>query len=169
MVNCREPSRRETTLVPNLRQVRQCSRYYKCQRDSMEYGITFRMGNSRRQNASGEYVTRHVESSRRRRTTSGKCIRKTTRCIPNESKNRKVHGQERRSPAHSTIDPNKNCCFVKRNASTRMVASSSATPVQELRSPTHTGRRYHNAQGERQVQEATQAGAVMQVGGVPMQ
>jgi hypothetical protein len=65
VVNCREPSRRETPLVPNLRQVRQCSRYYKCQRDSMESGITFRMGNSRRQNASDEYVTGHVESSRR--------------------------------------------------------------------------------------------------------
>jgi hypothetical protein len=31
----------------------------------MESGITFRMGNSRRQNASDEYVTGHVESSRR--------------------------------------------------------------------------------------------------------
>ena len=50
------------------------------------------------------------------RATDAK-VRCTTRCIPNESKNRKVHGQERRSPAHST--------------QTRIVASSSTMPVQE--------------------------------------
>ena len=42
----------------------------------------------------------------------------TIRCVSNESKNRKVHCQERRSPAHPT--------------QTRTVASSSAIPVQEL-------------------------------------
>jgi len=51
------------------------------------------------------------------RATDAK-VRCTIRCISNESKNRKVHCQERRSPAHPT--------------QTRIVASSSAIPVQEL-------------------------------------
>jgi hypothetical protein len=50
------------------------------------------------------------------RATDAK-VRCTIRCVSNESKNRKVHCQERRSPAHPT--------------QTRIVALSSAIPVQE--------------------------------------
>jgi hypothetical protein len=65
--------------------------------------------------------------------------------------------------------------IVQRNTSTRIVASSSAIPVRAFpkrserhtapMSPAHTGRRRHNAQGERQAKEATQAGAELQAGG----
>ena len=105
---------------------------------------------------------RHRRCSRRRsrRATDAK-VRCTTRCIPNESKNRKVHCQERRSPAHPTQTrivalssaipvqewshrqaqyQYKNCRIVKRNTSTRTVASPSAIPVRAFpkRSERHT-------------------------------
>jgi hypothetical protein len=69
----------------------------------------------------------------------------------------------------------KNGRIFNRNTSTRIVASSSAIPVRAFpkrserhtapMSPAHTGRRRHNAQGERQAKEATQAGAELQAGG----
>ena len=126
------------------------------------------------------------------RATDAK-VRCTSRCVSNESKNRKVHCQERRSPAHPTQTrivalssaipvqewshrqaqyQYKNCRIVKRNTSTRTVASPSAIPVRAFpkRSERHTLDGVTTTpRGKRQVQEATQAGAVLQVGRVHMQ